>query len=102
HPWVTAQPAYYIQGSADDLAREPGNYLRTADGRVFAHGRDPYFPGWPDTLQLNYRHPGLRAAMIATLRSIAERCDGVRCDMAMLVLPEIFLRTWGAGSLPAD
>jgi hypothetical protein len=26
---------------------------------------------------------------------IANECDGVRCDMAMLVLPEIFERTWG-------
>jgi len=21
---------------------------------LLAHGRDPYSPGWPDTLQLNY------------------------------------------------
>ena len=26
---------------------------------------------------------------------IAGQCDGVRCDMAMLVLPEVFERTWG-------
>jgi len=26
---------------------------------------------------------------------IAGQCDGVRCDMAMLVLPEVFGRTWG-------
>ncbi len=33
--------------------------------------------------------------MIAELKRIAGQCDGVRCDMAMLVLPEIFERTWG-------
>ena len=34
--------------------------------------------------------------MIQTLSSIAAQCDGVRCDMAMLVLNQIFERTWGS------
>jgi hypothetical protein len=33
--------------------------------------------------------------MIGELEQIAGQCDGVRCDMAMLVLPEVFERTWG-------
>ena len=33
--------------------------------------------------------------MINELRRIAGQCDGVRCDMAMLVLPDVFERTWG-------
>ncbi len=33
--------------------------------------------------------------MASELVSVAERCDGVRCDMAMLLLPEVFARTWG-------
>ena len=33
--------------------------------------------------------------MIGELVKIAGQCDGVRCDMAMLVLPEVFERTWG-------
>jgi hypothetical protein len=61
---------------------------------VFAHGRDPYFPGWPDTIQLNYGNPALQEAMIGELLRIAGQCDGLRCDMAMLLLPEVFLRTW--------
>jgi hypothetical protein len=28
------------------------------------------------------------------LQSIADRCDGVRCDMAMLVLNDVFAKTW--------
>ena len=101
HPWVEAHPEWLIEGTADDLAREPQNFARLG-GRVLAHGRDPYFPGWPDTVQLNYRHPGLRAAMIAELRRVAALCDGVRCDMAMLVLPDVFARTWGDRSVPRD
>src|SRR2546429_4603444 len=33
--------------------------------------------------------------MIGELVKIAGQCDGVRCDMAMLVLPDVFERTWG-------
>ena len=67
---------------------------------MFAYGRDPYFAGWPDTLQLNYANPATQQAMIATLVKIAGQCDGVRCDMAMLVLPDVFERTWGLGAEP--
>jgi glycosidase len=105
HPWTQSHPEYYIHGSEDDLAREPQNYQRIPTGRgsaVLAHGRDPYFSGWPDTLQLNYRHPGFRQAMIEELKAIAERCDGVRCDMAMLLLPDVIAQTWGDRSRPAD
>jgi hypothetical protein len=33
--------------------------------------------------------------MRGELLRIADQCDGVRCDMAMLVLPDVFERTWG-------
>src|SRR5882762_6842340 len=67
HPWVHEHPEFYVSGSEEDLTREPRNYRRvdTRHGpRVLAHGRDPYFPAWPDRLQLNYRHKGLREAML--------------------------------------
>jgi hypothetical protein len=75
-----------------------------AGGAVFACGRDPYFPAWFDVLQLNAFQPGLRQAVIETVSEIAEQCDGIRCDMAMLVLNTIFGRTWGAraGVKPAN
>jgi glycosidase len=105
HPWVQSHPEYFIRGTEEDLAREPHNYVRLKTGKgsmILAYGRDPYFAGWPDTLQLNYRHAGFREAQIAELGRIAERCDAVRCDMAMLVQPEIFQRTWGERARPAD
>jgi glycosidase len=98
HPWVREHPEFYIQGSKEDIEREPQNYieLESSQGRqVFAYGRDPYFDGWPDTLQLDYGNPKVQESMIAELLAVAERCDGVRCDMAMLVLPDVFERTWG-------
>jgi hypothetical protein len=103
HPWVKRHPDYFIEGTAADLEREPQNYIRmqTAEGeRILAFGRDPYFPGWPDTLQLDYSNSRVQAAMIAEMLCAAELCDGLRCDMAMLVLPEVFQRTWGRQGEP--
>jgi glycosidase len=98
HPWVEDHPEYFIPGTELDLARAPQNYTwakRQRGDLLLAHGRDPYFPGWPDTLQLNYANPATQEAMIGELVKIAGQCDGVRCDMAMLVLPDVFERTWG-------
>ncbi|MBI5507255.1 MAG: alpha-amylase [Deltaproteobacteria bacterium] len=105
HPWASAHPEYFVQGSREDLARQPDAYVevQTAVGpKILAHGRDPYFPAWTDTLQLNYRHAGLRAAQTAELLRLATLCDGLRCDMAMLLLPEVIDKTWSQASLPAD
>ena len=98
HSWVDEHADYFVHGSESELARAPQNYCRvqTKTGTlVLAYGRDPYFDGWPDTLQLNYGNAELQQAMIGELETIAGQCDGVRCDMAMLVLPEVFERTWG-------
>jgi hypothetical protein len=98
HPWVESHPDYFISGTEDALTREPQNYIRVKRKKgdlILAYGRDPYFSGWPDTLQLDYSNPQLQEAMINELLKISSQCDGVRCDMAMLVLPEIFERTWG-------
>jgi glycosidase len=98
HPWVEVHPEYYIHGTELDLTRQPQNYTwvkRKQGELLLAHGRDPYFPGWPDTLQLDYGNPATQQAMIAELLKIGGQCDGVRCDMAMLVLPDVFERTWG-------
>jgi hypothetical protein len=105
HPWVAQHPEWLIRGTEEDLEHEPQNYARfsTAQGEmILAYGRDPYFSGWSDTVQLNYRHPGLREAMRQELLRVAEHGDGVRCDMAMLVEPDVFARTWGERSRPWD
>jgi hypothetical protein len=103
HPWVRTHPEYYIEGTAAAMSSAPQNYLRCATDRgekILAHGRDPNYPGWPDTLQLDYANPQLQATQIDQLIAIAGMCDGVRCDMAMLLLPEIFQRTWGVTPPP--
>jgi hypothetical protein len=103
HPWVEQRPDYYVAGTESDLSQAPHNYtrVRLRDGeRVLAFGRDPYFAGWSDTLQLDYGNPATHAAMRGELLRIAGQCDGVRCDMAMLVLPDVFERTWGRRAPP--
>ncbi len=102
HPWATDHVEYFIQGNADDALKDPSSFLQVG-GSVIACGRDPCFPAWPDVLQLNAFHPGLRQAVRDVITDIASQCDGIRCDMAMLLLNAIFERTWGsrAGPPPA-
>jgi hypothetical protein len=101
HAWVREHPARLLRGTDEDLARAPSEFYRDpVSGGVFAHGRDPYFPPWTDTLQVDYRSVETRRAMADVLLSLAERCDGARCDMAMLVLRDVFLRTWGGAFAP--
>ena len=94
HAWSVERPELYVSGSEDDAEAHPDRFVRQ-NGGIVAYGRDPYFPGWIDTLQLDYRRAATRQSMIETLHAVAARCDGVRCDMAMLVLRDIFLQTWG-------
>ncbi|MFN5062227.1 MAG: alpha-amylase family glycosyl hydrolase [Pseudomonadota bacterium] len=96
HAWANQHPAYLIQGSEAQLLAEPDSWVRLKNGAIFAHGRDPNYAPWSDTLQLNYFNPGLRRAMLRELESVASRADGVRCDMAMLIEPEVFYRTWAS------
>ena len=97
HRWVRDHPEWYVHADPEAAAKEPAACFAVRIGgrsRHIAHGRDPNLPAWPDTAQLDYRVPEVRSAMADTLRQIAIRCDGVRCDMAMLVLDDVFTGTW--------
>jgi hypothetical protein len=92
HPWVSERPELFVQSTFE----APGTFPHhsAAGPRRFAHGRDPYFPPWLDTVQFDYRRPETHTAMLDELRSVARRCDGVRCDLAMLQLNDVFAKTW--------
>jgi Alpha amylase, catalytic domain len=102
HPWVEERPHLFVQPPLGP-SPVPGTFASTAKpgANRLAHGRDPYFPPWADTAQLDYRVPAARDAMREELLAIAGRCDGVRCDMAMLILNEVFARTWREFPSPA-
>jgi hypothetical protein len=98
HGWVTKHPEYYIQGEPGDDERRPDVYFKSrtvAGDKVIAYGRDPTFPGWTDTAQLNHMCGPAREKIIEELERLALVCDGVRCDMAMLLLRGVYLLTWG-------
>jgi len=61
---------------------------------TFAHGRDPLFPAWQDTAQINFFSDKTREYLTNILLKLADACDGVRCDMAMLPLNNVFYNTW--------
>ncbi len=97
HAWIAEHPERYVLGTRDDYERSPANFracVTSVGTRYVACGRDPYFPPWTDVAQLNYFSIETREAVQATLASVASHCDGVRCDMAMLVFNDVFDRTW--------
>ena len=99
HPWIGAHPDRFVTGSEDAFRRDPSAFrpveLGSGEVRFIACGRDPCFPPWADVAQLDYFNPDTRAAMLAELGVVARHADGARCDMALLVLSEVFERTWG-------
>jgi Alpha amylase, catalytic domain len=103
HPWVTDHPERFVRGTSGDATEDPAAWM-TVGGSVLARGRDPYFPPWPDVVQLDAFSPELRDATAATLAEIAEQCDGIRCDMAMLMTNDVFAKTWAGhtGAAPPE
>ncbi|MFX0175265.1 MAG: alpha-amylase family glycosyl hydrolase [Candidatus Hodarchaeota archaeon] len=101
HLWTLEKSDVFIKGTIQDQMTKPYEFFSVGN-IVYAHGRDPNFPPWTDTVQINAFSKEAREKAINTLLSIAKQCDGVRCDMAMLMLNEIFVRNWGekAGSVP--
>jgi hypothetical protein len=95
HHWMHDTPNALIRGTEETIAARPSLYFRTDNGLIFAHGRDPYFPAWTDTAQVNAFSAEGRAKSLETLKNIATQCDGVRCDMAMLMVNRIFGNLWG-------
>ena len=55
HPWVTQRPELYVHGQ---------------DGAL-ACGKDPYFPPWTDTAQLDHRTQETQDVLTAALRDVS-------------------------------
>lgn len=96
-PWLSAHPGAYVHANPESPPDPSDAFTIPGPPRaLIGHGRDPYFPGWPETAQLDSRSRLARSLMVETLLSVAERCDGIQCDMAMLGLADEFAMTWGA------
>jgi glycosidase len=99
--WTTLHPEFYIKGKKEDADADPSSWMKIGKN-VIARAKDPYYPAWPDVVQVNAFNTGYRKMALETLRDIASQCDGVRCDMAMLMCNPIFEKTWRkrAGKVP--
>jgi len=97
HDWIKEHPEYYVQADLTKKGRCPKGFFPSEHPSAMpciAHGKDPSFPAWTDTAQVNYGNAEAVSAMRDTLFIISRFCHGLRCDMAMLVLKKIFFKTW--------
>lgn len=99
--WIAQDSNLFIKSDPTVRKQDPSEFFLHSSGEVIAHGKDPYFPPWYDTAQLDYTSPALRARQIDVLRRISKIADGVRCDMAMLILRDYFHQRWYPEA-PAD
>jgi glycosidase len=93
-PWIFQHPDFFIRSNTKARSQLTSEFFLHKSGEVIAFGRDPYFPPWNDTAQLDYSSEALRSQMIAVLERISRYADGVRCDMTMLVLRDCFRQLW--------
>jgi alpha amylase-like protein len=105
HPWIATHPDRFVNGTEKAFRHNPSAFrlveLPSGEVRFIACGRDPYFTPWTDVAQLDYTNPDTRSAMILALQTVAQHADGARCDMAMLVLSDVFSSTWRSLTLGA-
>jgi glycosidase len=93
---LETKPDLFLSAGEDFFHRDSHTYFKSAfhPEKYFAHGRDPFFPAWEDTVQLNFFNPDTRRFLINTIKNLTELCNGIRCDMAMLSLSNVFDNTW--------
>ncbi len=102
--WLPQHPEYFVTVSEEEYYQDPDSCFEFKKHHFLAHGKDPNFPAWTDTLQLNYANRATHELMTENLLSVAGKCDAVRCDVAMLVLKSIFDTTWSSltGHMPKE
>ena len=92
--WLPEHPEFFIPLSSEEQINTPESGFEYIKGSYLAYGKDPFFPPWTDTLQLNYAVPETHKMMTENLFKISSLCDAVRCDVAMLILKSVFNTTW--------
>ncbi|MEW6652590.1 MAG: alpha-amylase family glycosyl hydrolase [Bacteroidota bacterium] len=93
---IQTKPEIFLRVNSETFRNEPHTYFqpRIDKAEFFAHGRDPFFPAWQDTVQVNICNVDAREFLTNILLKLTRLCDGVRCDMAMLALNNVFKNTW--------
>lgn len=93
---INSHPDIFLKTDQESYLRDPYTFYEYKNNNTIyiAHGRDPFFPPWTDTAQLNFFEEKTRDFLIEKLIYISTIADGVRCDMAMLPLNNVFFNTW--------
>ena len=94
---IKSKPEIFLQVDKKQYEEDPHTFYQPVQNEpmYFAHGRDPFFPAWQDTIQVNFFSEEARTFLTGILMDLTKICDGVRCDMAMLALNNVFQNTWG-------
>jgi len=90
-----------LKTNNDYFIRAPKNLKRPYNPETYlpngeAYGKDPVSGGWVDTVQWNVWNLKARDYKVDELIKIGNMCDAIRVDMAMLLLNDIFQRTWAS------
>jgi len=93
---IRTNPSFFLSVNKETFERDPHTFYKPFEDeeKYYAHGRDPFFPAWQDTIQVNYFSKDVRKYFKEVLKNLTKYCDGVRCDMAMLGLNNVFKNTW--------
>lgn len=92
HPLTLSDPEIFVRPGFEPEDKE--TFFLTEGGEWLAHGKDPNTPAWTDTVQLNLFHPRARELVVEQILQVMDLCDGVRCDVTMVMLGKIFEGTW--------
>ncbi len=97
---LQTNPGIFLSVDKESFKKDSHTYYQPDknEEKYYAHGRDPFFPAWQDTVQINFFSNEARKFLTGILINLVDLCDGVRCDMAMLALNNVFKNTW-AGTL---
>jgi len=88
-PTVKSNPEFYVRSPPN----QPVDTSKFTSGGIAYGGSGAYT--WTDTLQFNYWDPTFRKARVQELLHVASLSDGMRCDMAYLLLNENIEANWG-------
>ena len=94
---IKTNPEIFLQVEKEQYENDPYTFYQpfSNEPKYFAHGRDPFFPAWQDTIQVNFFSEHARNYLTNKLLELTKVCDGVRCDVAMLAMNNVFQNTWG-------
>eukprot|EP00727_Mastigamoeba_balamuthi_P007160 m51a1_g3064 putative alpha-amylase family protein (521) ;mRNA; r:1006465-1012739 len=92
-PWVSNNIDFYVRAPKD---QSPPYNPRKYYSNGVAYGNCPNSDNpWTDVAQLNYWNPDTRQLMVEKLMHVAALADGIRCDVAYILMNYLFEQAWG-------